>query len=290
MQRCFYVCKSANHFINRTGLILRRDRYSSARVPFLSAEQLWPCRRRTTRIHCSVPAQTISSQSVLDAVQGFLGPLSKAPVVPPPPPIVIVISGPSGVGKDAVIKALQASRPDLHFVITATSRPQRPGEVHGVDYLFVTREEFEAWIRDGRLLEHALVYGEYKGIPIDQVQGALEKGTDVVLRLDIQGAATIRRLLPSAVSIFLAARSEEELVRRLIDRKTEHLDKMLVRVETAREENLHMHEFDYVVVNKDRGLEEAVKEIEAIIASEKLRVSRLFKQQGGPASIDELAP
>lgn len=141
--------------------------------------------------------------------------------VPPPPALVIVISGPSGVGKDAVIRRLQEKRPDLYFVVTATSRPMRPGERDGVDYFFVTREEFESWIDNGRLLEHAVVYGEYKGIPRQQVEDALDRGTDVVLRIDVQGAATMRRLLPGLVSVFIVADNEAELVQRLVSRKTE---------------------------------------------------------------------
>jgi guanylate kinase len=141
--------------------------------------------------------------------------------LPPPPALAIVISGPSGVGKDAVIRRLQEKRPDLYFVVTATSRAMRPGEKDGVDYFFVTKETFEQWILEGKLLEHAVVYGEYKGIPKQQVEEALSNDTDVILRVDVQGAATMRRLLPGMVSIFLVADTEEELVKRLMDRKTE---------------------------------------------------------------------
>lgn len=165
--------------------------------------------------------------------------------VPPSPPLVLVVSGPSGVGKDAVIRRLQSKRPDIHFVVTATSRPMRPGERDGVDYLFVSREEFEQWIAGGRLLEHATVYGEYKGIPRQQVEDALTRGTDVVLRIDVQGAATMRTLLPGIVSIFIAAETEAELVGRLLARKTEPMDKMTVRVATAREEMARVGEFEY---------------------------------------------
>lgn len=144
-----------------------------------------------------------------------------SPLVPPDPALPIVISGPSGVGKDAVIRRLQEKRPDLYFVVTATSRAMRPGEKDGVDYFFVTKETFERWIEEGRLLEHAVVYGEYKGIPRQQVEEALENKTDVILRVDVQGAATMRKLLPDMVSIFLVAETEQELVQRLVDRKTE---------------------------------------------------------------------
>ena len=170
--------------------------------------------------------------------------------------------------------ALQARRPDTHFVVTATTRPQRPGEVHGVDYLFVSNDAFASLIARGELLEHALVYGEYKGIPKAQVRDALAAGTDVVLRRDVQGAATMRRLLPGAVFIFLVAESESALVTRLVSRKTEPPEKLLLRVATAREETRRLDEFDYCVVNAQGQLERAVDDLCAIIDAEKLRVTR----------------
>eukprot|EP00239_Pterosperma_sp_CCMP1384_P001211 CAMPEP_0197845544 /NCGR_PEP_ID=MMETSP1438-20131217/2464_1 /TAXON_ID=1461541 /ORGANISM="Pterosperma sp., Strain CCMP1384" /LENGTH=370 /DNA_ID=CAMNT_0043456883 /DNA_START=223 /DNA_END=1335 /DNA_ORIENTATION=- len=187
-------------------------------------------------------------------------------------PLVIVISGPSGVGKDAVIKQLQAERPELHFVVTATSRGMRQGEVDGVDYFFVTKEHFEEMIDQGELLEHAVVYGEYKGIPKQQVREALQTKTDVVLRVDVQGAAAMKRMMPEAVFIFLVAESEHALVQRLVSRKTETMDKLVVRVKTAREELQRLEEFDYVVVNKDRELHKSVALIGSIIDAEKARV------------------
>lgn len=202
---------------------------------------------------------------------------SNAPVLPPAPALPIIISGPSGVGKDAVIKQLQKKRPDIHFVVTATSRPMRPGEQDGVDYFFVTKEQFEEWIAKDRLLEHAVVYGEYKGIPKEQVENALGNGSDVILRIDVQGAATMKRLLPEAVSVFLVAESEKELVDRLVARKTEEGDRMRTRIETAREEMERMREFDYVVVNRDGRMAETVEEIESIVRAEKSRTSRLLR-------------
>lgn len=162
-----------------------------------------------------------------------------------PSPLVVVISGPSGVGKDAVIRRLQSRRPDIYFVVTATSRPMRPGERDGVDYYFVTRETFENWIATDQLLEHAVVYGEYKGIPKRQVEEAIKRGNDVVLRIDVQGAATVRNLLPDIVTIFLVAESEKELVNRLVARKTEPEDKMKVRIATAKSEMARVAEFEY---------------------------------------------
>ena len=165
--------------------------------------------------------------------------------IPPAKPLLIIISGPSGVGKDAVINRLQSVKGDMHFVVTATSRPKREGEVEGKDYIFLDREQFEDMIQRGDLLEHAVVYGDYKGIPKQQVRKALAKGTDVVLRLDVQGAATIRKLIPNSISIFLVAENERALTRRLLARKTEPLDKALVRVETAQKETQRIEEFDY---------------------------------------------
>jgi guanylate kinase len=193
----------------------------------------------------------------------------------PPPPLPIIISGPSGVGKDAVIRKLQEKRPDMHFVVTATSRPMRPGEVDGVDYFFVTKEQFEEWITEkDTLLEHAIVYGEYKGIPRKQVEDALDNGSDVILRVDVQGAATMKKLLPEAVSIFIVAETEKELVERLVARKTEEGEKMRLRIETARDEMERIDEFDYVVVNRDGKMEETVDSIETIVRAEKCRSFR----------------
>jgi guanylate kinase len=178
------------------------------------------------------------------------------------------------VGKDAVVHALQQRRPDTHFVVTATTRAQRPGETHGRDYLFVSQEAFAGMIAAGELLEHALVYGEYKGIPKAQVRDALASGRDVVLRLDVQGAATVRRLLPGAVAVFLVAESEAALVGRLVARQTEGAAALLLRVRTAREETRRLAEFDYCVVNAQGRLEAAVDDLCAVIDAEKLKVAR----------------
>ncbi|CAA7015954.1 unnamed protein product [Microthlaspi erraticum] len=195
------------------------------------------------------------------------------PIVPPPNQIVIVISGPSGVGKDAVINKLREVREGLHFVVTATSRPMRPGEVDGKDYFFVSREKFLSMVENDELLEYALVYGDYKGIPKKQIQEFMAKGEDIVLRVDIQGAQTLRRILGnSAVFIFLVAESELAMVERLIDRKTESQEELLVRVATAREEVRHMEKFDYVVVNAKGRLDDAVGRVESIIDAEKSKV------------------
>lgn len=214
------------------------------------------------------------NDEVLRGLEAALGSsFSSKSLSPPPNPLVIVISGPSGVGKDAVIKRLQEVRKGIHFVITATSRAKRTGEVDGKDYYFVTKEQFLSMVERDELLEYALVYGDYKGIPKQQIRDFMSKGFDIVLRVDIQGAATLRSILgDSAIFVFLVAESETALVKRLVDRKTETTDALLVRIATAREEVKHLKNFDYVVVNADGKLESAVQLVESIIDAEKARV------------------
>lgn len=189
-----------------------------------------------------------------------------------PRPVLVVLSGPSGVGKDATIQAMQLRNTPFYFVVTATTRPRRPNEVDGVDYHFINMGEFAEMIEKGELLEYAIVYGDYKGIPKKHVRSALASGKDVIMRIDVQGAATIRKLIPSAVTIFLTAESEEELVRRLHERQTEEDDKLKMRVATARQELKRIVEFDYVVVNRDSELDDTVDRVLSIIAAEKSRV------------------
>ena len=191
-----------------------------------------------------------------------------------PQPLLVVLSGPSGAGKDAVLKRMKELGYPFHFVVTVTTRPKRPGEVDGVDYYFVSEEEFAQMLARGELLEHAVVYGQHKGIPKRQVREALASGKDVILRIDVQGAATIRKLVPEAVLIFLTASSEKELLRRLKRRKTETPEELERRIATVREEMKRLPEFDYVVVNRDGALDEAVKTIAAIITAEKCRVKQ----------------
>ncbi|GAB2274747.1 Guanylate kinase 3, chloroplastic [Dionaea muscipula] len=211
---------------------------------------------------------------LLCALEASLGSaFTSGPLVPQPSPLIIVISGPSGVGKDAVIKRLREVRENLHFVVTVTSRPMRPGEIDGRDYFFVSKEEFLSMVERDELLEYALVYGDYKGIPKQQIREYMALGQDIVLRVDIQGAATLRRILGnSAIFVFVVAESEYAMVNRLIDRKTESAESLLVRIATAREEVKHVKNFDYVVVNAHGKLDNAVKLVEAIILAEKAKV------------------
>jgi guanylate kinase len=188
-------------------------------------------------------------------------------------PLMVVISGPSGVGKDTVVDRMQERGLPFHFVVTATTRARRSTEIEGVDYIFLSQEEFKGMIEAGEFIEHALVYGEHKGIPRQQVQQALASGMDVVLRVDVQGAKTLRGLYPEALLIYLATPSEDELVERLKRRRTESPEKLQLRLEAAREEFGYLHLFDYAVINAEGQIEQAVDTILAIIQAEHHRVT-----------------
>jgi guanylate kinase len=159
----------------------------------------------------------------------------------------------------------------VHFVVTATDRPPRPTEVHGRDYYFYTTAEFEQLIARGELLEHACVYGQYKGIPRAHVRQALDSGQDVVMRVDVQGAETVKKLIPEAVTTFLTCESEEELIARLRERRTESEKALQRRLETTRQEMAQIPDFDYVVVNRRNALDNAVDDVMAIIRAEHCR-------------------
>lgn len=187
-------------------------------------------------------------------------------------PLLVVISGPSGVGKDKTLNLMKEIGYPFYFVVTATTRPKRPDEIDGKDYFFVSMTEFAEMIEMGELLEYAVVYGDYKGIPKAQVRKALDSGQDVIMRIDVQGAETIRRLVPEAVLIFLSAESEGALVRRLRERKTEPEDQLKMRIATARQELKRLDVFDYVVINYEDQLEKTCDKINAIITAERCRV------------------
>ena len=193
--------------------------------------------------------------------------------LPHPKPLLIVISGPSGVGKDTVLQRMKERGLPFHFVVTATTRPKRPNEVHGRDYIFVSKDEFAGMIEADELIEYAIVYNDYKGIPKQQVREALSSGKDVVLRIDVQGAETIRKLAPEALLIFLTTETEEELVRRLETRKTETYEELKLRIATARKELQRIAAFDYVILNNDFHLDSTVDSIRAIIDAEHHRVN-----------------
>lgn len=186
-------------------------------------------------------------------------------------PLLIVISGPSGVGKDTVIERMKERGLPFHFVVTATTRPRRPDEIDGVDYFFVSHEEFERMIESDDLFEHAIVYEDLKGIPKHQVEEAFNSGKDVVIRVDVQGAKTVRAKCPEALMIFLSTRNEKELIERLKARRTETDESLSLRIETALKEFGFVASFDYYVVNADCKLDETVDTVLSIIKSEHAR-------------------
>ena len=190
-------------------------------------------------------------------------------------PLLIVISGPSGVGKDTIARAVIDSRLDsFYFVVTATTRPPRTGEVHGVDYYFVSNDEFARMIDENELLEYAVVYNDFKGIPKQHIREALLSDKDVIMRVDVQGAATIRKIIPNAIHVFLTTESEEELISRLTERKSEAPEDLSLRIATARQEMKRIQEFDYWVVNREGKLDEAVQHILSIIDAAHCRVEQ----------------
>ncbi len=193
----------------------------------------------------------------------------------PDHPLLIVVSGPSGVGKDTIARMLMEVQDDnYYFVVTATTRPPRTGEIDGYDYFFVSHDEFALMIEEDELLEYAVVYNDYKGVPKQQIRDALSSGKDVIMRVDPQGAATIRKLVPNGIFIFLVAESEQALVQRLRERKSETAEGLNLRIATARQEMKRIREFDFCVVNAEEKQEETVAKIKAIILSEHQRVDR----------------
>jgi len=191
-----------------------------------------------------------------------------------PPPLMVVLSGPAGVGKDSVLRALRQRGLPYHFVVTMTDRPRREGEVDGVDYVFVTADEFRRMIESDALLEYATVYNQHKGVPKEQVRRALASGLDVILRLDVQGAATMRCKYPGVVGIFLAPSSRDELLHRLRARGGDSEEQLRQRLEAAAAEIECACEFDYVVINREGALEATVDTVAAILTAERCRTSR----------------
>ncbi|MBI3930534.1 MAG: guanylate kinase [Chloroflexi bacterium] len=187
-------------------------------------------------------------------------------------PLLIILSGPSGAGKDAVLAGMKKSSYPLKYVITLTTRPRRTSEKNNVDYHFVSREKFQTMVENSELLEWANVYGNWYGVPRDAVKKALDKGEDIIVKVDIQGAATIKKILPQAIFIFLVPPSMAELLIRLEQRHTESPSDLTRRLKAAEEEMKQLPLFDYVVVNEWDEIDRAVSEIKAIITAEKCRV------------------
>jgi len=191
-----------------------------------------------------------------------------------PSPLVVVISGPSGVGKDSVVKRMREVGASFHFVVTVTDRCKRPGEVEGVDYCFVSPDKFQRMIEANEFIEHADVYGQRKGVPNEHARRALASGIDVVMRLDVQGAATMRRKIAGAIGIFLVPPSLDVLVGRLQHRPGDSLAQVRARVRMAVDEMEQASTFDYVVVNREGELDAAVQQVIAIMMAEKCRIGR----------------
>jgi guanylate kinase len=190
----------------------------------------------------------------------------------PTPPLLIVLSGPSGVGKDAALNALKLMDRPWHFVVTATTRPQRPGEQDGIDYIFLETAAFLEMKGQDELLECAQVYGNWYGVPRSQVSQGLKEGKDVILKVDVQGADTVRKLAPEALFIIMVPGSFDELRDRLTQRMTERPSEIDLRLSIAWSELGRVAEYDYRVVNRDDQLEQVIAEIDAIITAEKCRV------------------
>lgn len=189
--------------------------------------------------------------------------------------LLIVLSGPSGVGKGTVRRAIFESKDnDFQYSVSMTTRPMRAGEVEGVDYYFRTREEFEALIAAGEMLEYAEYVGNYYGTPLSYVQKTLDEGKDVFLEIEVQGARQVKEKAPDGVFIFLTPPDLHELKNRIVNRGTDAMEIIEERMRVAREEIEMMALYDYAVVNDE--VPKAVERIKDIIASEHFRVDRVI--------------
>lgn len=189
-----------------------------------------------------------------------------------PPPLLIVLSGPSGAGKDALLTRLRETGYPLEYITTLTTRPKRANEQDNIDYRFVTPDKFQKMIKNNELLEWANVYGNLYGVPRKPVKKALEAGQNTIVKVDTQGAATIKKLIPEAVFVFLMTPSLEELTTRLSQRRTESPSDLARRANTAQEEIAQLPLFDYVIVSNRDEIDRAVAQIKAIITAEGCRV------------------
>ena len=180
-------------------------------------------------------------------------------------PILLILSGPSGVGKDAVLSRMRELKEPYHYTVTSTTRSKRDGETEGKDYIFISQNEFKKQIALGGFLEWAEVYGNYYGVHRDQVKSALKTGSDVIIKIDVQGAQTIKKLAPMALYIFLAPPDTDQLEKRLTERMTESPESLTLRLKTAAEEMKSANWFDHIVINHENQLDSAVSEIQNIV-------------------------
>nr|WP_207204890.1 guanylate kinase [Clostridium minihomine] len=186
--------------------------------------------------------------------------------------LMVVFSGPSGVGKDTVLRALLAQEDSVKLSVSATTRSPRPGEQDGRDYYYVTREQFQTMIENGEVLEHAEYCGNYYGTPLGPIQEWQGKGYDVILEIEVQGGAQIKEKNPDCVSVFLLPPSLEVLESRLRDRASDSEDVIEKRLTAACDEIQQARNYDYLIVNDT--VEHAVEQIRAILCAEKLRFHR----------------
>lgn len=187
-------------------------------------------------------------------------------------PILIVLSGPSGVGKDAVLAKMKQMGYPLAYITTVTTRPRRTNERDKIEYHFVSKEKFQDMIERNELLEWAKVYENWYGVPKTPIKQALGRGQDIIVKVDVQGAATIKKILPQAVFVFLMPPSIEELVQRLRQRSSETPADLALRTKMAETETKQLPMFDYVVFSRQDEIDQAVANIIAIITAEKCRV------------------
>lgn len=190
----------------------------------------------------------------------------------PTKPLFIVLSGPSGAGKDALLARMKETDYPLEYITTVTTRAQRAGERDNVDYHFISTEKFQGMVENNELLEWANVYGNWYGVPRQPVKQALEQGKDTIVKVDTQGAATIKKILPEATFILVVPPSKEELVTRLKERQTESPPDLSLRIKAVEEEIKQLPLFDYIIVNRRDKIDLAISDIKAIIAAEKCRV------------------
>ncbi len=192
---------------------------------------------------------------------------------PPPTPLIVVVSGPSGVGKDTLLERMEETADNLrfHFVVTATTRAPRPGEKHAVNHYFLSRDQFETMIDNDELIEHATVYENYYGVPRQQVASALADGQHVLVRVDVQGAARLRNHLPEALFVFVMPPDLNALRVRLELRAQDSTDSIERRLNSAHTEIEQAEYFEYTIVNYDDRLDDAVRELIAVIETESRR-------------------
>ncbi|CAI8372151.1 MAG: Guanylate kinase [Chloroflexota bacterium] len=189
-------------------------------------------------------------------------------------PLVVILTGPSGVGKDAALNELKKMDRPWHYVVTATTRPIRHNEIDGVDYIFMGESEFKLSLDQNEFLESANVYERWYGVPKSQVSEPLKNGLDVILKVDIQGAATIKSLIPQAISIFMIPGTLNDLENRLRTRMTESEEQLKLRLEVAKTELTKLNNFEYYIINEEDNLESTVRQIDTIITAEKQRLNR----------------